>query len=99
MHATVHGLCPNDTVRQTTRMEKQSFIFRTPRWLLIVAGLLCILVGVAVPVLDDLCGPTADRELQNTSPRLFWICVAIPVLLGVSSVLFGFCRTTKTRVC
>jgi hypothetical protein len=66
---------------------------------LIVAGLLSVLFGLSLPVLDDLCGPTADKELQNTAPVFFWTCVAVPLLIGVFLVSFGYYRIRKRRVC
>jgi hypothetical protein len=61
-------------------------------------GILClfevmsILFGLSLPVLDDLCGPTASREAQNTTPVFFWTCVAIPVLFGVFMLILGYIR-------
>jgi hypothetical protein len=58
-------------------------------------GIIAILFGLSLPVLDDLCGPTAAEELQNTVPVRFWICVAVPVLFGVFSFNRGYIRCCK----
>jgi len=58
-------------------------------------GIVAILFGLSLPVLDDLCGPTAAKELQNTVPLRFWSCVAIPVLFGVFLLFRGYTRCCK----
>jgi uncharacterized BrkB/YihY/UPF0761 family membrane protein len=63
--------------------------------ILCLFGVVAILFGLFLPVLDDLCGLTADREMQNTAPVFFWTCVAIPVLLGVFLLIIGYIRCYK----
>jgi len=63
---------------------------------LCLLGIIAILLGLSLPVLDDLCGPTAEKELQNTAPARFWTCVTIPVLLGVFLLILGYIRFYKT---
>jgi len=58
-------------------------------------GIVVILFGLSLPVLDDLCGPTAAEELQNTVPVRFWICVAVPVLFGAFLFIRGYIRWLK----
>ena len=55
--------------------------------ILCVFGVLSVLFGLFIPVLDDLCGPTVDRELQNVAPVFFWACVTIPTLFGVFLII------------
>jgi hypothetical protein len=59
---------------------------------LCLVGVLLILFGLSLPVLDDLCGPTDSQELQNTTPVSFWTCVTIPVLLGAFLLKCGVCK-------
>lgn len=63
--------------------------------LLCLCGAISILLGLSLPVLDDLCGPTASQELQNTAPVRFWTCVAIPVLFGLFLLTLGYIRCYK----
>jgi hypothetical protein len=63
--------------------------------ILCLFGVIAILLGLSLPVIDDLCGPTASQESQNTSPVLFWTCVALPVLFGVLLIIRGFTRCYK----
>lgn len=63
--------------------------------ILCLFGVLCILFGLSLPILDDLCGPTTDREAQNATPVLFWTCVMIPTLLGVYLIIVGYTRFCK----
>jgi len=63
--------------------------------ILCVFGVMSILFGLSLPVLDDLCGPTASQEKQNTAPVFFWTCVAIPVLLGMFILILGYIRCYK----
>jgi len=63
--------------------------------ILCLFGIIAILFGLSLPVLDDLCGPTADKELQNTAPVFFWAFVAIPVLFGVFLIIIGYIRCYK----
>jgi len=58
-------------------------------------GSIAILFGLSLPVLDDLCGPTAAEELQSTVPVRFWICVAVPVLFGLFLFIRGYVRWYK----
>jgi len=60
--------------------------------ILCLCGVICILLGLSLPVLDDLCGPTASQELQNRAPVRFWTCVAIPVLFGLFLFTIGYIR-------
>jgi hypothetical protein len=62
---------------------------------LCLVGVLLILFGLSLPVLDDLCGPTDSQEMQNTTPVLFWICVTIPVLLGAFLLKCGVCKVKR----
>ena len=82
-------------------MEKTPIISRIPRWLWVVLsllGVLFILFGLSLPVLDDLCGPTADQELQNKAPVFFWASLAIPVLVGLFLIVLSAYQFGKTRV-
>ena len=63
--------------------------------ILCLFGIIAILFGLSLPVLDDLCGPTAAQELQNTVPVRFWTCVAVPVLFGVFLIIRGYIRFYK----
>jgi hypothetical protein len=83
-------------------MEKQPTSSMVSVWWWVVLcffGVLFVLFGLFIPVLDDLCGPTADKELQNTAPAIFWTCVAIPVLLGIFLMSYGLYQVRKARVC
>jgi hypothetical protein len=82
-------------------MEKPAVNSRIPLWACVVIccyGVLCVLFGLFLPVLDDLCGPTADQEMQNKSPVFFWSCIAIPVLYGISLLIFGVYQARKTSI-
>jgi hypothetical protein len=58
--------------------------------ILCLFGVMSILFGLSLPVIDDLCGPTASQ-----APGLFWTCVTLPVLFGAFLVIRGYIRFYK----
>jgi hypothetical protein len=62
---------------------------------LCLIGSFFIFLGLFLPVMDDLSGPSDSEELQSTSPILFWVCVTISVLPGAFLLICGICMLRR----